>query len=305
MPFKIPEPGEGVPAYAEIAACMMNARRFIWDQTDEYVRYRVRPPSRFRQNSFRTVDLSADKGIKSVMGKLKPQYVPEGTKPDSMVIQAILFDRAKWDLARAKEWVAKNKDRLTVIETEAGIKLRKEGQIMDPDPEKEAGLKAVADENKTLKEQLAARDAEIARIATESDHAQIGARVDTMVAAGQLLPAHREMKIADAIAAIPKDAKVGDKSARDVIFAAFEHGMAPVTSLKKSVDANGAGSSGNSDAGDSDIGQDADIKRLTSSKAKVDPRSVKVAERARELRRKDKLDAGAALTRAEAEIPRS
>lgn len=80
----------------------------VWDRGDEYVRYRVRPVTSFKDGTFRTVTLSRKDGIKAVQGKLQKKYVPKGRNANSMVNQSILFEIDKWDLAKAKKWV-KNK----------------------------------------------------------------------------------------------------------------------------------------------------------------------------------------------------
>ena len=82
------------------------------DITDKYIRARVRLPGEFDQASFRTVVLSASQGISSVQGKLKGST--------SMTIQAYLFDKNIWDLAKVKAWLKKHdltvKGELDVIE---------------------------------------------------------------------------------------------------------------------------------------------------------------------------------------------
>jgi len=59
--------------------------------TDEYIRVRVKNPDAFVEGSFRTVTISASKGIKAVMGKLKSP--PEGQE-GSMVAQSYLFEKS-------------------------------------------------------------------------------------------------------------------------------------------------------------------------------------------------------------------
>lgn len=91
---------------------------FVWDLTDKFVRYRVRPPSRFQNgedgtaNTFRTVWLSEKEGINSVQGKLRKAYVPKGKDADSMIVQSILFVKEKWELAKAKTWIRDHEGKL-------------------------------------------------------------------------------------------------------------------------------------------------------------------------------------------------
>ncbi|MEM2739002.1 MAG: hypothetical protein QXK93_08465 [Candidatus Bathyarchaeia archaeon] len=42
-----------------------------WEETDQYIRSEHRNPEDFEQNSFRTITLSEDEGIKAIIGKLK------------------------------------------------------------------------------------------------------------------------------------------------------------------------------------------------------------------------------------------
>jgi len=70
------------------------------EETENFVHIPVRDASDFVQDSFRTIDIDADKGIKAVIGKLSSD--PEG----STHIQKFLFDKSKdWTLERAQAWV--------------------------------------------------------------------------------------------------------------------------------------------------------------------------------------------------------
>jgi hypothetical protein len=81
-------------------------QKLMWEKTEEYIRYRVRNASRFIDASLRTIVLDEDEGIMSVVGKLKPDYIPEGGKADSMVMQNVMFPLKKgWTLAKAKAWI--------------------------------------------------------------------------------------------------------------------------------------------------------------------------------------------------------
>ena len=75
-------------------------------EAENQIRYRVREPEDFRPDTFRTIQLTGTKGVSSIIGKLKPDKVPEGHSPDSMVVQAIRFDKdADWTKDKARKWV--------------------------------------------------------------------------------------------------------------------------------------------------------------------------------------------------------
>lgn len=76
------------------------------DITENYIRVRMRSPSSMTKDSFRTITLSASQGIKAVIGKLKSD--PQG----SMHVQSVLFQKDKWDVSRARKWIAEHKDSL-------------------------------------------------------------------------------------------------------------------------------------------------------------------------------------------------
>jgi hypothetical protein len=73
--------------------------------TENYVRIRVRDPNLFVDGSFRTIVLSADRGIHAIIGKLKSD--PHG----STVIQNYMFELAKgWTMEKAQGWVNQHKN---------------------------------------------------------------------------------------------------------------------------------------------------------------------------------------------------
>ncbi len=77
------------------------------DVTDIYIHIRVREPDLFMEGSFRTIDVSVEKGIKAIIGKLKKN--PSG----AMVIQSYLFLREKWTKEEAIRWVEEHKKHST------------------------------------------------------------------------------------------------------------------------------------------------------------------------------------------------
>jgi len=68
---------------------------------EDTIRVRVRNPDKFQEDSFRTITLSENEGIKAVVGRL----VGEKTT----TVQVFIFDKDKWDKKRAQAWVKKNK----------------------------------------------------------------------------------------------------------------------------------------------------------------------------------------------------
>jgi HK97 family phage prohead protease len=86
------------------------------EETDDFIHIPVRDKGQFVDGSFKTVDISKSKGIKSVMGKLKNP--PEG-QAGSMVVQKFLFAKAKgWTMQKAKDWV---KEHSKIISYEANF----------------------------------------------------------------------------------------------------------------------------------------------------------------------------------------
>lgn len=74
------------------------------ETTDNYHHIPVRSAGDFVDGSFKTITLSADQGIKAVIGKLKSD--PDG----STKIQKYLFDVSKWTMEEARSWVNDHKD---------------------------------------------------------------------------------------------------------------------------------------------------------------------------------------------------
>jgi len=68
------------------------------DTGGKYIRIRVRDPGDFQEGTLRTVTISAEQGILSVMGKLKGE--------STMTSQNFMFEKAKgWDLEKARAWI--------------------------------------------------------------------------------------------------------------------------------------------------------------------------------------------------------
>jgi hypothetical protein len=74
------------------------------EETANFVHIPVRDAGGFVQDSFRTIDIAVDKGIKAVIGKLTSD--PEG----STHIQKFMFDKTKdWTMETAQAWVDAHK----------------------------------------------------------------------------------------------------------------------------------------------------------------------------------------------------
>jgi hypothetical protein len=73
-----------------------------WDDSGDYIRSGHRSPDDFEKDSFRTITISAEEGIKAVIGK------PKGK--DTTEVQSYLFDKSKdWTVDKAKAWFEKHK----------------------------------------------------------------------------------------------------------------------------------------------------------------------------------------------------
>ena len=86
----------------------------IWEETANEVRYRVRDPQEFESDSFRRKALEGVEGVSILIGRLKPEFVPDGSDPRALVLQAYRFARKTtenpdgWTLERAQEWIEKH-----------------------------------------------------------------------------------------------------------------------------------------------------------------------------------------------------
>ena len=198
----------------------------VWESKEEEYWYRVRPPAKFRKDTFRSKTITS--GVRAVMAKYKPEYIPEGHDADSMVIQALRFDKSKYDLARAKAWVAKHKGELsqmsenTLLVDDAEIKTLKaqvenlQKQQKDNDEkllkEKERADNAV----KELKER------ELARLENQYE-----IDIKALIEEGNGAPAYIELGVHKALVAMDAaEVKVtlesGEKSASEIIMSALK-----------------------------------------------------------------------------------
>jgi len=76
------------------------------EETEEYIHIPVRPASDFVEDSFATITLSNEEGIKALIGKLKSD--PDGPTH----IQKYMFDKSKgWTTESAQDWVDEHEEK--------------------------------------------------------------------------------------------------------------------------------------------------------------------------------------------------
>lgn len=93
--------------------------------TDNYIIIRVKDPEYFDQESFRTIDISVDKGIKATIGCKNGEF--SGGKCNIQTeVQRFLFDRDKWTIEDAQRWVDEHKsESYQTVDTEPSINVSK------------------------------------------------------------------------------------------------------------------------------------------------------------------------------------
>lgn len=103
----MPDGAEGTmkPDESGALVCMPKVEEKPEPETEgDYVIIRVKDPDQFDPDSFRTIDISADEGIKATVGCPKGNY-SEGKCSVGMEVQRYLFDKEKWTLTEAQAWV--------------------------------------------------------------------------------------------------------------------------------------------------------------------------------------------------------
>jgi len=109
----------------------------MWDVTDEYIRSGHRDPSDFQPDTFRTITLDEERGIKAIVAK------PKGS--DKMEIQSYLFSKSKgWTLEKAKEWFEAHKSEAVDQQSEENPSTpaqSAEAQASSPNQSTESGSK--------------------------------------------------------------------------------------------------------------------------------------------------------------------
>jgi hypothetical protein len=75
-----------------------------WEEDNDYIRSGHRNQDEFRQDTFRTITLSGEEGIKAVIAKQKGK--------NTMEVVSYLFEKSKgWTLGKAKEWFEKHQNK--------------------------------------------------------------------------------------------------------------------------------------------------------------------------------------------------
>ena len=128
------------------------------DMTENYIRIRVRDPDDFDSESFRTIDISTEEGIKAIVGCPKGKY-ENGQCSVGMEIQSYLFDKDKWTVAGAEKWVEEHKAVAEEIEVKGVIPF-KETPKAPEDEEWDAGKEVKEAEVEDLKIMCAWFDSE-------------------------------------------------------------------------------------------------------------------------------------------------
>lgn len=153
------------------------------DITKNLIRIRQKDPALFQKDSMRTVDLSKDQGIKSVMGKK--------IGSDTMEIQSYLFDKEKWTEARAKKWVKDHDGTLSASE-EAITQFFEETSVSEDTATKILGIlyqkgEGAEDLNRLLwKMQMFLQKNALPDLMNKMSAAQIGTLVDEMIAEDEM-----------------------------------------------------------------------------------------------------------------------
>lgn len=99
--------GEMHPNDASEMVCMPKPKKTTKPEPEtsgDYIIIRVKDPEYFDPDSFRTIDISVEKGIKATIGCKKGEY-EGGTCKIGTEVQRYLFDKAKWSEADAQAWV--------------------------------------------------------------------------------------------------------------------------------------------------------------------------------------------------------
>lgn len=79
------------------------------EETEEYIHIPVKDAGQFQGDSFRTINIDKEQGIKAVIGKL--------TGETKTTVQKYMFDKSKgWTMAKAKKWVKDHEKSIILIE---------------------------------------------------------------------------------------------------------------------------------------------------------------------------------------------
>jgi hypothetical protein len=167
-----------------------------------FFRYRLRDPSDFEQDSFRTITLGNAGGkargpkIQAVVGKLKGE--------DAMTLQTYMFPTAEWDEDDASKWVAEHKDdRKSLPGSTLALPHKPHQYMAGPDGKCKVCGKA---EDDPLHEEAAKRLSRPLKTLFEEELAQISPSVWTLQSArDNVLSDIAAAKLVEGVAGTPVD----------------------------------------------------------------------------------------------------
>lgn len=119
--------GELKPNEEGVLVCMPKIAEKPEPETEgDYIIIRVKDPDYFDPDSFRTIDISEEQGIKATTGCKKGEY-EGGTCAIGVEVQRYLFDKEKWTEAEAQAWI----DEHSKDEIPKCAKCKAKGEISD------------------------------------------------------------------------------------------------------------------------------------------------------------------------------
>jgi len=79
-----------------------------WEKTDDYIRSGHGDKSKYDSDSFRTIDISEDEGIKAIIACPKGNF-KNGEYQVGTEVESFLFSLEKgWTMEKAKQWFNKH-----------------------------------------------------------------------------------------------------------------------------------------------------------------------------------------------------
>jgi len=244
--------GANVP---DAIAASAKGRR--WAADEDFIRYRIRSASRFRDpEKFKEEAIDEGKGIFQIVGKLKSSYLPEGANTNDIFVHAILFSSKKWDLSRAKKWIGSNEKKFSREGARTVMAENGNENVDTVTAEEIAAKQKEIDERERV---IAERENEVAKERAEIERNSIAAKVEALRVAGKILPAQIELNPVEIAMSIPAGSMIGDVSARDVFFEFIEAGN--ITAPVKGEVAKGNGADTRSTGSNYKVGADPEIAK--------------------------------------------
>ncbi len=93
-----------VPGLIKIIKKKKKFQNMPIEETEKYIRIRIKNPEVFDRVSFRTIDISKEEGIKAVVGCPKGNY-KAGRCQVGVQVQSYLFETERWTPKKAENWV--------------------------------------------------------------------------------------------------------------------------------------------------------------------------------------------------------